>query len=529
MKKFYKILPVLAAAFVAETRAQVTYAEHIAPLIYTHCTSCHRSGEIGGFPLTNYQEVSAWGTTIAYVTGIRYMPPWSPDASYSHLLGENRLTDAEIQQIDDWVQDGMPRGNVALEPTPPNFPTGSQLGTPDLVLSFAQSYRHQAGADMYQVFALPTGLTQNQQLSAIELRPGNSSIVHHALFSWDTSGTARANDAATPEYGYMNFSDFGVSGAEMRQFPSFAPGQKPRHYPDGIGQLLPANSDLLIQMHYAPTPVDAYDSSTVNLFFADAPVTRQVTQYILLPNNLTNGPFVIPANQVTTFHGQITVPFDVTLLAVGPHMHLLGKAWEVFVVDPQGDTTNLIKINDWDFHWQGIYSFPRFIKLSRNSVLHAYATYDNTTANPNNPNSPPAQVTWGEETTAEMYYLSLWFIPYRAGDENVVLPNDTIQLGPPLISSSEHIQLPQNRLYPIYPNPTANVLNVAFALVENQRLSIDIIDINGRVVKNIANNQTYSIGRHLQPIATDNLANGMYLLRITGQNFNQSQKFLISR
>ncbi len=529
MKKLLVLLSLSFAPSLLSAQAP-TYAEHIAPLIYTHCTTCHRDGEVGRFSLTNYQEVVSWANVIRQVTQVRYMPPWQPDPNYSHFLGENTLSDAEIQQIADWVAAGTPRGDIALEPTPPEFPTSSQLGTPDLVLSFSEMLFHEAGGDDYRVVVLPTNLAQDRDISAIEMRPGNGNIVHHALFSWDTTGQARQNDANTPEYGYTDFAGFGVSGADARQFPSYAPGQKARRYPPNFGQRLPAGADLLMQIHYAPTSVDAYDSSTVNLFFTPAPATRQVQQYVMLPNTLTNGPFVIPADSLVTFHGQFTVPFNASLINIGPHGHLICKSWEVFAIKPNGDTIQLIKIPNWDFHWQGNYSFPSLVRLQMGTVIHARGTYDNRASNPNNPHNPPQTITWGEGTTDEMFYISFFFALYQNGDENIVLPNDTLQLGPPLISAATEFDMPTNKFYPLYPNPTDGTrLSAAFTTTRpSSQLRFEIIDLMGRSI--LLDNATYTAGAHLRDFTLPtSLSAGLYWLRISGEGFWEQRPFTLTR
>ncbi|MEL6591990.1 MAG: hypothetical protein AAFQ68_17985, partial [Bacteroidota bacterium] len=234
-------------------QAQPTFSEDIAPIIYNNCTSCHRSGEIGPFPLTNYNEVASWASMIQYVTEIGYMPPWKPDREYSSFVGESGLNEQEIQLIADWVNAGSPQGDPSLEPPLPNFPSGSQLGTPDTVLTMAEEYIIPGNnEDEYRVFVLPTGLTEDKEIAAIEFRPGNTKAVHHALIAYEINGQAAALDAQSPGYGYEAFGDFGVP--TQGNFTGYTPGIQSVKFPEGIGSILPAGADLLIQVHYAPLP-----------------------------------------------------------------------------------------------------------------------------------------------------------------------------------------------------------------------------------------------------------------------------------
>ncbi|MEM9992432.1 MAG: cytochrome c, partial [Bacteroidota bacterium] len=158
MKKIFILSFVLSLSYLGIAQ-QVTFSEHIAPIIYEHCTSCHRQGEIAPFPLTTYEEVAAWSGMIKYVTEIKYMPPWKPDPAYSHFVGESVLTNEQIQLIATWADEGAIQGDPSLEPPIPDFPTGSQLGTPDLVLKMEEVYHIKGNnKDDYRVFVLPTGL-----------------------------------------------------------------------------------------------------------------------------------------------------------------------------------------------------------------------------------------------------------------------------------------------------------------------------------------------------------------------------------
>lgn len=528
MIKQYLSLSIAILCMAASAYGQMpTWSEQIAPIVYGKCSSCHRPGEIAPFSLTNYQEAQAWGEMIKYVTQIRYMPPWKPDPAFgASYLQENYLTDAEIATLQAWVDGGMPQGDPALEPELPQFPEGSQVGTPDLVLSFAQTHVHPGnGQDEYRYFVLPTGLSQSKNLVALEMRPGNKTIVHHALVWADSSGTAANLDAQTPEYGYIGQQGAGSGLANFgTQLPAYVPGVRPHIYTNGIAQRIPANADLVVQVHYAPTTVDEPDSSTFNLFFTDQPVNRYVRSKIMnpQPGTLLNGPFFIPANQTRTFHGVWTVPQQISMLGVAPHMHLLGTHWEVFAVTPANDTIPLVRINDWDFNWQGGYFFKRLIRLPANTKIHAIAGYDNTVNNPNNPNSPPRNVTWGEGTADEMYYLPLLYVPYLPGDENLELDD--------LINTTEEnsFHFAKTRLYPLWPNPVENGnIRIGYTLERTQAFSLHIIDVNGRIVKMISQGKQGFLGEHYVDVDVSQLQAGVYYASLTTQEGSHTQMFIV--
>ena len=498
------------------------YSENIASIIYNHCTTCHRSGEIAPFPLTNYNQVVSWASMIQHVTSINYMPPWKPDPTYQHYQKENYLTAAEIQAISDWVNAGTPQGNPALEPPLPVFPTGSQVGVPDLTISFAQSYTHLGNdTDEYRNFAIPTGLTQDRDLIALEVRPGNRSIVHHALFWEDTTGAAAAADSTSPGYGYPSNLNSALAQLDG-QLPSYVPGQKPTVLSNGIAYRLHAGGYLKAQFHYAPVASDETDSSSFNLFFAQQPATRYVKSHVMvpLPGVLLNGPFVIQANSVKEFHGTYTLTEEASMLSTMPHMHKLGTHWWVFAIKPNGDTVPLIKINSWDFNWQGNYDFKNLIHLPLGTVIHALAGYDNTTNNINNPHNPPVRVSWGENTTDEMYYLPLQWVSYQAGDEN-------LNLSPTGINDANFYQV-YDKLYPIAPNPASGQVKIGFTLGSSKMINLKLYDVEGREVKVLASNQYYIEGLHRQDLDVSALAPGIYALMLETQENKFVQRVVVS-
>jgi hypothetical protein len=399
----------------------VTFHADVAPIVFNHCTSCHRPGEIGPMPFTNYAEVAAYGEFIEYVTSIGYMPPWSPDETYSHFVGENVLTPSQLATLSDWVEAGKPEGDPADNPGLPDFPDGSQIGTPDHVLGMAESYTHAGDmTEQYQVFVIPSGFAEATSIRALEVLPGNHNVAHHAIIGLDISGTASILDAADPAPGYESFGGFGFN-AENSFFSAWVPGALPVQYPPGIGRVIPADADVLLQMHYGPSAIDESDQTEINVFLSNEPIEREVFTAIMGPQHL-DAPFLIPPNQVSSFHGTMPVSADVSLLSIAPHCHLIGSSWKVYATSPNDqDTIPLISIPSWDFNWQGYFTFPHLTKVPQGYTLHGEATYDNTAGNPFNPSDPPQWVYFGEETQDEMFFVFIDAVLYEDGDEQIAL------------------------------------------------------------------------------------------------------------
>ncbi|NNE16474.1 MAG: T9SS type A sorting domain-containing protein [Saprospiraceae bacterium] len=508
--------------------AQVTYADDIASIIYTSCSNCHREGEIGPFPLTNYEEVKQRANMIKFVTESSFMPPWQADPGYSRFLEENFLNESEIQKIAQWIEDGTPRGDIAHEPPFPDFPSGSALGTPDLVLEMEESHLHRGNnRDSYYYFVLPNPLTEDKVVKAVEFRPGNSKIVHHALIFEDRNGIAANTDAQTSEYGFPSFgsfngneNDFGF--LEEKQFPPYAPGQKALRYPDGLGQILKAGSDIAVQIHYAPSSIDEFDQSSINFFFADETeeVTRFVDNDIMLPFNLPGGffAFSIPPNQEKTFVGRWNVTSDLSLLGIFPHSHLLGKEWEAWIEHTDGSTTNLISIPEWDFNWQSTYFFNQFLIAEKGSKIFARAVYDNTTNNPNNPNNPPRNISWGDRTEDEMYYMPFLFVPYESGDEDILF-NDITSTNNNVFHHGE------NQLLPLSPNPVQGNTLIQFHLAKGGPLNIAIIDIQGQLVRQLRKGEFFNSGLSQIQFDAESLSSGTYFVVLQGKDIQLAQKF----
>jgi len=400
-----------------------TWSDDVACIVYTHCSPCHHEGGPAHFTLMNYTDAYFNRVDIMGVTQVRYMPPWPPDEEYRSLAHERSLTQDEIDIIAAWVNNDAPEGLPQNAPPPPTFSNAPVIDQPDISAMMEDYVIPASTTDLYRCFVLDVNNPTDRYITGMEVIPGNTSMVHHALVFQDTSGQARVLDDGDIEPGYTSFGGIGVDGAKL--IGIWVPGADPFFTPPGMGIKLLADADIVIQIHYPATSTSEVDSTRINIQLSPGGFVRDLAIDPILDHvvTITDGPLIIAPNEVRTFHAQYTVPFPATITSIGPHSHLLGKQMKAYAVRPGNDTVPLIDIPDWDFHWQGMYSFRQPIYLPTNTVLYGEATYDNTVDNPDNPNSPPDWVWLGESTTNEMmlFYFG-WTIGFPT-DENIVVDN----------------------------------------------------------------------------------------------------------
>lgn len=499
--------------FVPFAKAQTpNWASDVAPILYENCVKCHRDGGIGHFSLIGYGNAYANRFAIMDATQTRQMPPWKPDPEYRRFAHERRLSDDQIQAIQDWVLADAPPGDLGQAPPDPVFVPGSDVGSPDHVLT-TPLYTVTATEDEYRCFVIPNGLNQVAYLRGLEAIPGNHEVVHHILIYEDTTGQAQLLDAQTPEPGYVNFGGTGVNGSRL--VGAWVPGTRTTLVPPFMGVKLTPGADLIVQMHYPKGVTGMSDMTTLNLFFTpDNQNIREIQLAPLLnhtPFSLENWPLNIPANAVKTYHAKFKTPADGSVVSVAPHMHLIGRNMVCFAVTPQNDTIPLIRINDWDFHWQGGYYFRQVQKIPAQSTLHAYATYDNTTDNPFQPNDPPQLVTQGEATTDEMMLVYFSYMSYQPGDEDIVLDSTLLSTAVPKVPDI----IPAVR---VFPNPAGNHAIVECQLAQATDLRLSLVDLNGRILKTYGEKSNLLPGIYTEKLDLAGLAPGVYFVKIQTAN-----------
>jgi hypothetical protein len=522
MRKLLLSATLITTAFSLKAQNPV-WSTDVAPILYNKCASCHRTGGIAPFSLLTYTDAQSQASSIKAAVSDKRMPPWPPDASYSALAHERILSQQEIAKISQWASNGTPQGDPNLAPPQPTFnPNGDLPGTPDLISTIPNYTSTATGNDIYQCFVVPSNLSVDKYLTAIEAIPGNRSIVHHVQVFADTTGICAGLDAASPGPGYPT-SGGGVGTDDAELLCVWVPGGKPIQMPSGFGIRIPKNADLVIQVHYPAGSNGQSDATKVNMFFSSTPVRTVNIDPIL--NHFTNisSQLFIPANQTKTFTESFMIPINGSLLGIMPHMHLIGRNISTSAVTPTGDTQRLIRINDWDFNWQGFYMFKKIKKVAAGSTLYSKAFYDNTTGNPYNPSNPPVDVSAGEATKDEMMLNYFIWTYYQNGDENIVI-DTSASLG------VEHKNLySKQELFAPYPNPANNQVFVKCYFDKAEAATIEIMDMSGKVVSAQVRNQAMKQGYNVLPYNIADLPNGTYILQLTTAENKLSQKLLIQR
>src|SRR5262245_1818605 len=382
-----------------------TFSDEVVRILQTRCQTCHRPGEHAPFSLLTYRDAYDRRKDIRDAITVRMMPPWKPVPGFGDFLGPRRLPDAELATLERWIDAGAPEGDTAKLPPPLVFPEGWRLGPPDHVLEMTETYTVPARAsDVYRCFVIPTSFAEDRWVTKVEYAPGDRKLVHHILSYVDTTSAAEALDHADPGPGYTCFGGPGFRPAGG--LSGWAPGIQPRVMADGGGMLLPRGASVVLQMHYNNGSTESRtDRTRVALHFAKGPIDKRQRGIAVL-----NRAFTIPAGERRyEVRGSWTVPpgRDLHANTITPHMHLLGRAMTVTATYPDGTVRPLIYIDDWDFNWQGQYTFTESVPLPAGTRSDMVAVFDNSAGNPRQPSRPPRPVGWGEGTTDEMAIVFL--------------------------------------------------------------------------------------------------------------------------
>ena len=421
---YYRSLPVIIAVFVfrLDVYAQnaPTYSEHIAPILHTHCVTCHRTDGMAPFSLDNFRDAAANAERIAAVVTSASMPPWKPAPFYGPFDGEPEITVAEADNLVAWATNGAPQGDTTALSLTPTIPSWT-LGEPDLIVSMEEAYPVNPGGSLeHRNFVLPIDLGEQQWVRAVDILPseGSSAAIRRARVAIDESGTGRTVEAEDPLPGYPGLI------IDHAAFPQghiliWSPGQTPTAEQPGLAWSLEPGDDLILLLTLQPRSEAVPVQASVGLYFSDeAPALRPVGL------GLNSKALEIPAGHADyVVQDRYRLPVAVDVLELFPYMHHLGKTVEVTASLPDGTEVGLLQIEDWDFSWQDSYRYADPLHLPAGTSIEAKFTFDNSSANPNNPSSPPVVVRHGDTMMDEMAEVLLQVLPVLPGDTEALVGN----------------------------------------------------------------------------------------------------------
>lgn len=364
-----------------EPKGDITFTKHIAPILNARCVTCHREGEIGPFTLTKYSDLLGWEETILEVVAENRMPPWNANPAHGEFKNDARLSQSERDLLKQWVAGGMPEGDPADLPAPPEFTEGWRIPEPDQVFSMRDKpFEVPAeGIVDYQRYVVDPGWTEDKFISAAEARPGNRQVVHHILVYIIPPGKDRI---------------------DLEQIlVGYAPGSLPVLCDEGVALKVKAGSKLLFEMHYTPNGSKQSDLSYAGVCFVDESQVQRVLQGRAAVEPRLKIPAGASDHEVVA--KDYVIRKDELLQSMTPHMHLRGKAFRFEAFYPNGTREILLDVPNYDFNWQLKYILAEPKLLPKGTKIRCTAVYDNSHNNLSNPD-PKIEVIWGQQSSEEM-------------------------------------------------------------------------------------------------------------------------------
>ncbi len=372
-----------AAASAADSDSPVTFTRDVAPIFNKNCVECHRPTMFAPMSLTTYESARPFARSIKQRVVSGAMPPWgAPDAPHGVFKNDPRLTQTEIDTIAAWVDAGAPKGDDKDMPATPKFADGWTIGKPDAIFTMENEFEIPASGEIeYKYFRVPTHLTEDKWIQAIEIHPGARTNVHHVIaFTQKAGETINAGAVLGPGY---------IGGV--------TPNKPGLVFDPGVARLLRGNTDIIMQVHYTTNGKAATDRTTVGVIYAKQPPVKLAAGGLVV-----NPRFVIPAGDGNAeVKGMSIIQNDTVVTTYTPHMHVRGKDMTYIAHYPDGRDETLLSVPKYDFNWQITYELSEPKVLPKGTRLEVIAHYDNSPANKFNPD-PTKDVRWGDQTWEEM-------------------------------------------------------------------------------------------------------------------------------
>ena len=374
---------------VAAIPEQVTFSEHVAPIFYEHCVTCHRPNDVAPMSLLSYDTARPWAKSIAKVVVDREMPPWDADPRYGDFANDISLDEREIAIVKRWVELGAPEGDRAKLPAAPELPPpGSwKMGRqPDYVIELAAVDVPAGGPDLFVTQIFGSDIPAGKWVQAIELLPGNTDVLHHVVTYLGPFGMGDDDDESNSGVTKTIFlNDAAKREVGMAEAPRiggvWVAGAPPSEFPTGHGQSLAAGELFSFNMHYHPSGNAGTDSSKLGIYFGEGELVKEVTTAFAADPGM-----FIPAGAAD--HREDAVYLfarDSLITSLLPHMHNRGKSMKYTLVRPDGSEEILLDVPKYDYNWQNIYRLREPIAAPAGSIVKVEAHWNNSDEQPGQP------------------------------------------------------------------------------------------------------------------------------------------------
>jgi hypothetical protein len=428
---FVMLCRFIAAAIVAAVTAMAAepapvFHKDVLPILQKDCQTCHRPGEVAPMSFLSYGSTRPWAKAIKSAVLTRKMPPWFADPRHGHFSNAPKITDDDIQTLAAWADAGAPEGNPKDAPPPVRWTEGWQI-QPDHIAKMPPYPVPAKGIQEWSYVTIPSGFTQDTWVTSIEIRPGDRSVMHHVVVFFKPHSAdvnygqpvwfdvARDSDGITkPGQGFVNRRLVNGSGEPVSASviggagsieAVYVPGVPPMDYgKHNAAKLIPANTDLVVQLHYTPNGKDVTDVTQIGFTIAkEPPPYRFITYSPQTPAIADRNVFRIPAGDSNWKSPPVDGTFnvDAELVWMMPHMHVRGKDMTYSLTYPSGESEIVLSVPKYDFEWQLGYDVAKPIKAPKGTKLHVDAHYDNSANNKFNPD-PTKDVFSGTQTWEEM-------------------------------------------------------------------------------------------------------------------------------
>jgi hypothetical protein len=394
----------LCSLFCASLPAETpTFAKDVAPILQRSCQSCHRPGEAAPFSLLTYDQARPWAKAIKTAVLQKKMPPWFATPGIGKFVNDPSLSQRDAGTLAAWADGGAPLGNPRDLPPERQFVQGWSIPQPDIVFQLPEPFAVPAtGVLEYQYAIVPTGFTQDTWVEQAQAAPTDYRVVHHIVAYVRAPGSNYFKDMPRNRFFEAPPSKAGAAKEAKDDIPNdwltgYAPGQPPDRFKPGQAKLIPAGSDIVFEVHYMPEGKASTDRSRLGLVLAKQPPTERTMT--LSAGNM--GFKIPPGDPNFRVDASLTMPEDVTLLGLHPHMHMRGKSAEYRIVFPGGKTETLLQVPRYNWRWQLWYDFAEPIRLPRGAKVECTEHFDNSANNPENPD-PAKTVIWGQQSFDEM-------------------------------------------------------------------------------------------------------------------------------